>query len=151
MEDKLIEQLAWARYRLEGQQAEEQGLENELKVTEAGIRLDACWEEQSETRKVIADLEAQIKAEVAVTYDSTGEAHPHDAITVKRFIILEYDPALALAYCQVQLPEALKLDVRMFEKVAKVTKPKFVTERVEMRVQIATDLSRYVDAIDDAE
>jgi hypothetical protein len=151
MDDKLIEQLAWARYRLEGQGAEEQGLEDEIKMTEAGIRLDACREEQAETRKVIADLESQIRTEALAVYAADGNKRPHTAVSIKEFTVLDYDPKLALEYCVTHWPAALKLNATAFEKISKIARPEFVTEHVEPRAQIATDLSRYVDAIDDAE
>jgi hypothetical protein len=57
---------------------------------------------------------------------------------------IEYDTARALTYAREHLPQALKLDAREFEKVAKVLKLDFVTTHEEPQATIATDLSKYL-------
>ena len=60
----------------------------------------------------------------------------------------DYDDDLAFAYCRSELPQALKLDKRIFEKfikgVQEVRPLDFVTVEEKITPTIASDLSEYL-------
>ena len=62
--------------------------------------------------------------------------------------MIEYAPALALAWCRRHLPEAIVLDARLFEKHAKAISATaaigFVKITKEPQATIASDLSSYL-------
>jgi hypothetical protein len=127
----------------------------EVQLNKARSVLDATWEagevRQAEevlaaSRGTVFDLEIEVRTQALAAYKADGNKHPHGAVSIKVFTPLEYDPAMALAYCRERLPEALKLDVKLFERVAKMTRPVFVTEKEVPRADIAGDLSAYADA-----
>jgi hypothetical protein len=77
-------------------------------------------------------------------FDETGKTHPHPAVTIKQFTVLVYTADDALEYAREHLPQALKLDKHVFERVAKAAQPPFVLFTKEPRATIARDLSEYV-------
>ena len=106
------------------------------------------------TEAMIEGLTGSLKdhyASLAET-DETGKVlnpNPHPAVTLKRFDAtkLIYDGKKAFQYCLNNFSSVLSLDVKEFEKFAKmgklpedvvVVKPEF-----EIRVQFSTDLSKY--------
>jgi hypothetical protein len=59
---------------------------------------------------------------------------------------LFYDPTYAESWCQINLPVALQLDVKKFEKYAKeIQAPEFVQIYQEPQATIGTDLSKYAE------
>lgn len=101
----------------------------------------------------VTALEESVRRQVVEAWEGNGDKHLHPAVTVKQFTCLSYDPQAALEWCKSNLPKAVKLDERVFEKHAKAvaeTGPvPFVTLFVEPRAQIATDLSAYLPEPDE--
>lgn len=91
---------------------------------------------------IVDSLEQSIK-DAALLDDSK---HPHPAVTVKDFTVLEYEEVEAVDYCRFHAPVALdvKLNKAVFKKIVEASKPDFVTVKIEKRAQIASDLSKFV-------
>ena len=93
-----------------------------------------------------ADVETQehrVRWEALEAYNKTGNKKPHPAVAIKMYAVLYYASLDAHAYACQHLPKALRLDVKAFEKVAKVANLDFVTISEEPRATIARDLSAY--------
>lgn len=105
----------------------------------------------AETREEMANRKADCREhEVAARdiglklYEASGDRKPHAALTIKMFKVLDYDAENALAYCREHLPQALKLDRREFEKVAKTVNIPIVTMGLEPRMTIARNLDKWL-------
>ena len=85
----------------------------------------------------VEDAEQTVREAALALYHRDGSKKPHEAVQVKMYTTLTYDPDDAIGYCIKALPDALKLDKRIFEKVAKVALPDFVTIETEPRASIA--------------
>jgi hypothetical protein len=99
----------------------------------------------AKTDTMNAEENTRCKA-LAIYYD-TANKKPHSAVQVKMFTVLEYSPDAALNYARLHLPQALKLDKRTFEKVAKAASLDFVQANKRPKVTIARDLSGYVENV----
>ena len=143
---ELIEQLARDRAVEAEYEQEIADLEALLAKTTAGKRLANI--KRILLRAAKADVESTTravhKAALAKYRDTIGGKHPHPAVTIKLYTVLEYAPDQALEYARQHLPQAVKLDKCVFERFAKVVTPGFVTKAKEPRATIARDLSAYV-------
>lgn len=82
-------------------------------------------------------------------YQETEDKHPHPAVSIRVNRELKYSEAQALDWCKTNLPAAVKLDNRSFEKyarsVADTVQPVPCVELVDVpSAAIATDLSMYI-------
>ena len=100
--------------------------------------------DESIAAPLVVALEAELRKAAAAYWLASADKHPHDAVNVRVLTVLEYGEPQALTYAREHLPQALKLDRREFEKVAKVLELDFVTVREEPQTTIATDLSRWL-------
>lgn len=87
--------------------------------------------------------EEELRALAVDGFDGQNKK-PHAAVTLGKYVVLDYDPGAAKRYAVEHLPDALKLDKSAFEKAAKVIPLDFVTARAEVRAKIAADLSGYL-------
>jgi hypothetical protein len=101
-------------------------------------------QESMEAHQMMCETEDTVRALAVDFYTSTGDKRAHEAVSVKVFPELEYDPAIALNYCTEHLHSVLKLDTKAFEKAAKVIPLSFVEVREVPKAQISTDLSAYL-------
>lgn len=92
----------------------------------------------------VMDAEARVRSLGIDLYAETGEKK-FPGVTVKVYETMKYDMALAKAYCMERYPEALSVIKKDFEKLAGVTKPKFVKFEEEPRVAIDSDLSKFLE------
>lgn len=116
--------------------------------------LDACY--QSENLAKDREKRKSVEAMVEATYNAlrtaavdgyklTGEKHPHPAVKVGIYQSVDiFDSAACLEHARLHLPQAVKLDTRAIEKVAKVMEVPGVKVAEEARATIATDLSAYL-------
>lgn len=75
------------------------------------------------------------------------EKHPHDAIEIKTFTVVEIPDEKAVAeWCLTKLPACLKLDKAKAERAAKqgFIPNNLAPVTTEFRAQIASDLSKYL-------
>lgn len=143
--NELIQKLAVERTVIEYIRARIETAKFRLAETDEGRFLANLEISLSVIRTAATDMEDAIRAEALAVYAADGNKRPHAAISIKEFKVMEYDPKVAVTYCLTHLPGALKLNPTIFEKIAKVVQPDFVTERTEARAQIAMDLSAYMD------
>jgi hypothetical protein len=123
----LIEALARARNIEQEYKDEIAELEQEIAETKIAKRLAYVKSDLLPTAKAdVEDATAAVRRAGVETFEETGEY---------------YDDGYALAYAREHLPQALKLDRRVFEKVAKAAHPYFVNITKEPRATIARDLS----------
>ena len=124
----------------------------EAQVTETKTELEASplnkmLQERQEylatARADVEDWENRVRLMALADYAATGNKSPHPAIVIKMYAVLYYASLDAHAYACQHLPKALRLDVKAFEKVAKVASLDFVTISEEPRATIARDLSAY--------
>ena len=109
-------------------------------LAKARIRLKIAEDQAKE-------LDAQLRLDALEQYErgDGGKSDLHPAIKIKEYTVLDYDAGAAVDYCREHLPNALKLDKRPFEAVAKVAELDFVTISKEARATIATDLSKHLE------
>ena len=101
-------------------------------------------EEFVHAHEMEGETEATVRELAVQQFEATHDKKVHDAVTVKVFPELEYDPLAALEYCRAHLQQALKLDTKIFEKIAKVATLDFVEIVETPKATIATDLSAYL-------
>jgi len=78
----------------------------------------------------------------AVQHFDGEDKKPHPAVSLGEYTVLDYDEAKAFDWAK-ETGLALELDVKGFEKIAKVSPPEFVEVKTEVRARIATDLSEW--------
>ena len=93
------------------------------------------------------EAEAAAKALGLAHFNMTGEKAPVAGLAVKEKTVLTYAPEAALAWAKQTgvglVPETF--DARAIEKVAKATPLPFVTITTEPQVQLASDLTAYLE------
>jgi len=144
--DELVRQLAEARQNLTGAKTAYQTLMdefNEMPDVEQATLDVAAWADQ------VAELESLIRQGAEAQYEAVKEKQPHPAVKVRITKKLHYSDVLAIAWCQRNLSDAIKLDARTFEKHARAvldTAPlRFVDVYEVPQVTISRDLSEYVE------
>jgi hypothetical protein len=138
----LIENLARARAIEKEYRQEIAELEQEIAETKSGKRLAYVKSDLLRVAKAdVEDATAAVRRAGVEAFEETGKTRPHPAVTIKQFTVLDYDEDEALLYARYNLPQALKLDRRVFERVAKAAQPYFVAISKEPRATIARDLS----------
>lgn len=90
--------------------------------------------------------EADVRKAALEAYAEDGNKKPHESVSIRVYTVLDYEPRAALDYARQYIHQALKLNKRVFEKVAKEIDIGFVTKRTEPRVAIARNLSKYEEA-----
>jgi len=136
-----VAQLAEQRQRVIGAREQKAAL---LAKLYAGDEWDRAHDIESVAGPLVAALEAELRKAASAYWLASADKHPHEAVNVRVLTVLEYGEPQALTYAREHLPQALKLDRREFEKVAKVLKLDFVATREEPQPTIATDLSRWL-------
>lgn len=94
----------------------------------------------SATYKIKEAEEAKLRELTLQVYAETGNKAPVPGVSIKIFEVLSYNLDEAMKWA-LEHRVALKLDTPVFEKIAKVDKPNFVTITGEARAQVARDLS----------
>ncbi len=141
--DELIRRLAYDR-KVEAEYRQEIAeIEAEIAASPLVKQLERARELLKVAQADVADSEEDVRKAALEAYQADGSKKPHPAVAVKVYTVLDYDPAQALDYARQHLPQAVKLDKRMFEKVAKVADFPFVDITTEPRVTIARDLTEY--------
>ena len=99
-----------------------------------------------------ADLEleeTELRDAAVIAFKGTGERKPAPGVEVKVFDVFDYLPGDALKWAK-EHGLALKLDVGVFEAIAKAQVIPFVTKRTEPRAQIARDLEKVLETAKEA-
>ena len=126
------------------------------KAQELGLQQDAAvaamnaTPEKAEVSRVIDAIRAQaailgqaedeLRILALSIYRDTGNTKPTNGVMVKLFTTTFWMPDVATEWCRTNLPEALKLDSKVFEKAAVNIPGAPIKVTKEPRVQIATDL-----------
>ena len=149
--DKLIKQIARLRTEVEMLKEARKEAQKEYehtpefrKYAELGVRLSL-----KDAELLAFELEVKQKA-VKIYCDVTNtDVGIHPAIGIRNVRKLEYDPQEALHFSWLNLPDAIKLDARTFEKHAKAveeTAPlQFVKYSIEIQATLATDLGEFLE------
>lgn len=148
--DKLIKQIARLRTEVELLQEARKDAQKEYehtpefkKYAELGVRLVLKDAE-------LLDFELEVKQAAVKIYQETKESGIHPAIGIRNARKLEYDPQEALHFSWLNLPGAIKLDARTFEKHAKAVEETaplpFVKYSLEIQATIAGDLSKFLES-----
>lgn len=80
-------------------------------------------------------------------FKADGNKHPHEAVTIKEFdVVAIANETAAREWCFTNFRPALKLDNKVFEKAATdgSVPAELATVTKEARVQVASDLSKYL-------
>lgn len=94
---------------------------------------------------LVEQAETDLKEAAVKRYEADQDKHPHAAVSIGEYDVLEYAPADALKYCiSHDMPTLLNLNKSAFNKAAKTGIFEFVTIEKEPRARIATDLSEYL-------
>jgi len=88
-------------------------------------------------------LKDKIREKAVKEYNSTGNKHVHQFVNIRIMTKLHYEEEVAKEYCFNNLPAALKLDGKIFEKYCKaVGAPAFVTVAELPQATIAQEIER---------
>ena len=94
------------------------------------------------------ELDHDVRQIAVELFEQNGDKKPHPAVDIKEMTSMDYDDALAIAWCTHRLPAALKLDKSLFEKharaVRETTPIKFVTFSTVPKANIASDLEEFI-------
>lgn len=101
-------------------------------------------EHLAKQKKGLEKAESLLRQTALESYALDGNKAPIAGVIIKEFETLVYDPAVALAWA-LNHSMALQLDVKAFEKIAKVSPLACVSYRGEARAQIATDLTKLLE------
>lgn len=133
--DDLVKRLAALR-------KEHAAMVEELRAREAEL---APWREAvSQKAAEVAEIEVAIRLAAQEAYVNTGDKHPHPAVGIRVQHVLHYDADKALEWARQHYPEALKLDVSKFEKVARAMELDWVQDEEVPQATIARDLSAFI-------
>jgi hypothetical protein len=127
-----------------------------LKQLRAALEDNPLYKEQMdrlrEAQTCSDEIEKRIKEYALASYQESQDKHPHPAVNIRLETILEYDKPIAIAWCEHNMPQALKLDYQLFEKhvraVADTNPLGFVTVAKIPKAAIASDLSAYLPPAD---
>jgi len=152
--DQLVEQLAQARADLERAVTDDASLELKIETAIAkqfGSKIADAKLACADASMLVDDLTAQVRQAALAAFEQTGDKKPNAAVQIKEYVLITYEDAAALEFCRKVAPNALKLDRRAFEKIAKLGieaggqfAPDFVTVTKEPRASIASDLSPWL-------
>ena len=152
--DQLVEQLAQARAAAEKADTDQASLELEVDALveqHFGARIKNADVACDEAAERVFDLTAQVRQAALAAFEQTGDKKPNAAVQIKEYVLITYEDAAALEFCRKVAPNALKLDRRAFEKIAKLGieaggqfVPDFVTVTKEPRATIASNLSPWL-------
>jgi len=97
---------------------------------------------------ITANLDTQkaeetLRNEAIISYEIDGNRKPVPGVEIKLFTRLSYETGKAFDWA-LDHKISLSLDKKIFETLAKVNPPPFVTIRQEPMAQIATDLSKEI-------
>jgi hypothetical protein len=147
MEDKLatlLKDLHIARIVVAENRAEMRRLAAEFEASE-GYR--ALQEKANKSANIIEITVAEINDISLSAFEMDGNKNPWPVIAIKEFDVVTIpNDAAAREWCFTNFRPALKLDTRAFEKAAKDgnVPAELATVTKEPRVQIASDLSKYL-------
>ena len=118
----------------------------QLEATKEWAAYTQLKDEQTGLSAMIEEIENRLR-QLAV---ETGEKHPHPAVEVVSTVNLHYIPEDAVKWCiETKQLGMLKLDVRGFEKVARVLENiPMVEKTLGHAARIASDLTKW-EALDE--
>lgn len=148
LQEKLRE-LAYIKAQTENRQGTVEALYEVVK----SLPEFAEFEREQAAVKQLQDKMTAIRSEIndltLAAYNETGNKKPANGVGIRVGVSYVYDGEVAKNYCLAELPEALKLDTRIFEKYIKgimEVKPlNFVTTEEKVTPTIASDLSEYLE------
>ena len=113
----------------------------DLKATDLFVHYDHLVQD-------IAVTENSIRWDAVTIFKDTGEKKPHEAVEVKEITKLDIDMLKALEYAKTELPQALTLDQKVFQKVIRALPEEKVPDCVKISkvpsAYIASNLSIYL-------
>ena len=139
-----VEKLARARCILAEYDATLVEAEEKLHATPEWAAADQALQDARQAKVEQANIETEVREQALGIYEETGDKAPHPAVKVKMYTVLDYDPARAFDYAREHLPQALKLNKKVFETAAKGIELDFVDIVQEPRATITRDLSGYL-------
>lgn len=149
--DEQVKLLARCRKRLASAKAK-------FKAHKEQVQASQEWQDLYHVQTMAKEAEANVDTavrEIAIAeYKRTvaaGEpdSRPHPAVDIKKRAVIMYDRAAITSWALVHLPQALTLDIGVFESYAKAVRDTIpvpgVTFGVEPTAAIARDLSKYAE------
>jgi len=138
-------ELARARQTEANLQDDVADLEAKIAASPDGLKL-ARLKEQLETAKEYTGLaDVALRQATVEEFQRTGIKALLAGATVREYTVLHYTDEDALEYARQHLPQALKLDKKPFENVARVIELPFVMVEVVPKAIIARDLSGWLE------
>ena len=137
----LVPELAQARAVVENFQDIVDYHQAMVEASPAWLDLQRAKAKLEQAKTEAATLRAIAEADALECFLLDGNKNPHPAVQVKEMTALGYTYAEAIEYCRQHLPNALKLDKRKFEQVAKVADLDFVTITMQAKGYVKRDLS----------
>ena len=138
-----VAELAYARENLGRIKDNIQQLQLEMGQTHLGQEFASAQMQRELGAQRVGELEAMLRTDALAAFDGE-DRHPHAAVTIKEFMVLKYNLEEALEHARFHLPQAVKLNKREFDKIARVTNFSFVEKGKEHRATITRDLSEWV-------
>lgn len=144
-----LKELAELYLGLEIIKTAEQSQDEKVKALPEYQALENIREGKKQQESDIENLRAEVKNLTMEAYLETDNKKPAPGVGIRVLTKYEYDETKAFDYCLHDLPEALKLDARKFEKYVKgvqdVKPLPFVSVEEYPTATIASDLTEYLD------
>lgn len=88
----------------------------------------------------IANTEARVRGLAVTAWHATGEKKPATGVQIKMLTHIKYDVARATEWARTHMADLLVLDVKAFEKMARVA------PSASMPVEVTAEPAAYIDA-----
>jgi len=102
-----------------------------------------------ELRWKLEMFESEIRKEALKLFTETGEKKPHEAVEIKERTNLVIDEVKAFEYAKYNLPDALTVNRKIFDKVMKALPEESLPDGVKIEkvpsAYISTDLSKFLE------
>jgi len=147
-----ITNLAQSRRELDDERSAWDALQDEIN-DRFGDRVAMIDKQLRDAKSKVAEGESVVRTTALAMFDGEDK-HPHAAVTIKVYTVVEYNPDAAKEFAIRFMQDALQLDKRTFEKNTKVLMDmdlgevtgalsSIVTIRDDPRATIARDLGGY--------
>jgi len=114
----------------------------------AWLALEAAIRQRKEAIGEMQAREVEVREMVTAHFVATGEKKPVAGAEVREYKTFEFDAEEALEWATLHVPSALKLDVKLFKKVAPALGGP-IREIPSLRVYLSRDLSAYLEEDED--
>jgi len=144
-----LRQVALARAQAEGAKKARDEAKARLEASDLHLEFTRAMEVCKLLSVDVSNAEDQARRAALAMYGTTLMKHPVADVEIKLFKELTYDPVEARTYALMNLPQALALVPKTFEKIVLAmpdeARPGFVSITMQPKALLASDLSGWLE------